>query len=642
MSKRNQLQKKAIEDITNTYSSDNGIFFGEYPTGSGKTKILLESAIKILNEHDTSVIIATANNALVFDMLSKAKEYNIPSENIEVLIGKKNYVDLDVIRNQVFLNEAGLTLKQVADYLEINPEPLIYDFVEHFQLPHVFEDVIGFVDIEIPVDELLVQEKISNKFSQKIASIVDRKKVFITNHFFLILIYAQIGRTNMQINKIAKIPILMDEAHQINDAATAFFSNTFSPYRLSIYLSLMAETKMAKKNKVMLHSFNKYFKEICTYNDSDVILEKLRDDVLRKNKFDKLKVLVNKLNEKKRINVVEQKHLNNLKQELMEMIYLIKKPYLNVSYSAIKKVPTISSVLIDSAIGLRNMWIKNKSMIVAISGTFRISKNSGFYENEWSFKQIGFLRFKSRDGKLLDKYSQRWNDRISINRTFMIEESIFDKNKAIRFILDELYYIPPKVSKDTKLAIVHMQNWIENIAAKMASDFIYKNCLILMTSFENCEMLYNELSKKENLQKMGYTILYSTADKSMRYLQEEYKKLANKGNRTILIGNISFFTGIDLPNELVNTLIIGKLPFEPNIFLKKGTENQNNYSSIINNKNKAIITFRQGIGRGLRNNDDRVFIAICDPRIYNKKNASFLYFIESMSIPHKMQKTINT
>ena len=67
-----------------------------------------------------------------------------------------------------------------------------------------------------------------------------------------------------------------------------------------------------------------------------------------------------------------------------------------------------------------------------------------------------------------------------------------------------------------------------------------------MTSFENCEMLYNKLSKKENLQKMGYRILYSTSDKSMRYLQEEYKKLAMNGNRTILIGNISFFTGIDL------------------------------------------------------------------------------------------------
>lgn len=115
--------------------------------------------------------------------------------------------------------------------------------------------------------------------------------------------------------------------------------------------------------------------------------------------------------------------------------------------------------------------------------------------------------------------------------------------------------------KDTKLAVEHMQNWIENIANKMANDFIYKNCLILMTSFENCEMLYNELSKKENLQQMGYTILYSTTDKSMRYLQEEYKKLAMNGNKTILIGNISFFTGIDLPNELINTLIIGKLPF---------------------------------------------------------------------------------
>ena len=35
---------------------------------------------------------------------------------------------------------------------------------------------------------------------------------------------------------------------------------------------------------------------------------------------------------------------------------------------------------------------------------------------------------------------------------------------------------------------------------------------------------------------------------------------------------------------------------------------------------------------------DKVFIAVCDPRIYDKKNASFLYFIESMSVPHKMQK----
>lgn len=151
---------------------------------------------------------------------------------------------------------------------------MIYDFIEHFHLPHVFEDVIGFVDLEVPVDDLLVQEKVSNKFAQKIASIAIRKKVFITNHFFLILIYAQIGRTNMQINEIAKMPILMDEAHQINDAATAFFSNTFSPYRLSIYLSLVSETKMAKKDTAMLHSFNKYFKEICTYDKSDAILEK--------------------------------------------------------------------------------------------------------------------------------------------------------------------------------------------------------------------------------------------------------------------------------------------------------------------------------------------------------------------------------
>jgi len=637
MAKRLQLQKKAIEDITDKYYSQENIFFGEYPTGSGKTKILLESAIKVLQERDTPVIIATANNALVFDMLHKANEYQISTDLIEVLIGKKNYVDVDIVKSKIFLDESGLTLNQVEDYLKMNSEPLIYDFIEYFQLPHLFEEVIGFVDLEIPVDELLIQEKVSNKFAQKISSIASRKKVYLTNHFFLILIYAQIGRTNMQINEIAKIPILIDEAHQLHDAATAFFTNTFSPFRLSIYLALVADSKVSKRDGNRLKDFTTYFKDLCTYDKSDVIVEKLKNDAIQQNKFEKLKELVNKLSDKKNISVVDQKHLRNLKQELMEMVFLVKKPYLNVTFSAIKKVPTLSSVLLDAAVGLRNMWVKNKSMMVFISGTFRISKYSGFHENEWSFKQIGFLRFKPKEGKLLDKYFTKWNDRLTSNRTFIIEESIFEKNQAIRYILEDLYYTPPKVSKDSKLALEHMQNWVKLIAEKMANDFIYKNCLILMTSFENCEMLYNELSKKDNLQKMGYTILYSTSDKSMRYLQEEYKSHARSGDKTILIGNISFFTGVDLPNELINTLIIGKLPFEPNYFLKKRESDEFHYGSVINNKNRAIITFRQGIGRGLRNNNDKVFIAICDPRIYYKKNSNFLYFIESMSFPHKMQ-----
>mgnify|MGYP003621903755 FL=1 len=50
---------------------------------------------------------------------------------------------------------------------------------------------------------------------------------------------------------------------------------------------------MAKKDTAMLHSFNIYFKEICTIDKSEAILEKLKDDVIQKNKFEKLKVLVN-------------------------------------------------------------------------------------------------------------------------------------------------------------------------------------------------------------------------------------------------------------------------------------------------------------------------------------------------------------
>jgi len=635
MPKRDLLQKNAIENITEKYYNSSQILFAEYPTGSGKTKILLESALKIFKEQDTSVIISTSNNTLVFDMIHKAIEYGLDCSDIEPLIGKKNYVDLDIIQTDTFLEESGLKIEDVKEYLSNHEEPLIFQFMEHFNLPHIFEDIISFEDIEIPVDELLIQKKLSNKFSQKISKIFKTKKVYITNHFYMILIYNQIGKDNLDINYISRVPLLLDEAHQLHGAANNFFTNTISLYRSMIYLGLLSKLKFSKKDIKVLTKYMHYFKDLCDEDDADFILKTLRKDIVQKDYIEPLKQVVNKLSNKKNLPALEQKYIRNIKEELLTIYYLMKNPHLQVSFSAIKKMPTITSIAVDAPIGLRKMWAKNKSMIVCISGAFRVVSNSTFHNNKWSFYQIGFIPFKARDHKPLDNYYQRWNDRLITNRVFLVEESIFEKQQAIRATVRELQYTPPKINKDSELSLTYTLSWVKLIAAKMAKDFVYKNTLILMTSFDNCEMLYNELIEKDDLKRKNYNILYSTQDKSMRFLQEEYKKSAKSGRPTILIGNISFFTGIDLPNELLNTLIIGKLPFEPNEFLKKKIINHSAFSSVINNRNKAIVTFRQGLGRGIRNKHDRVFIAICDPRLYDKKNKNFLYFLQEMSVSHK-------
>lgn len=635
MPKRDLLQKTAIHNITEKYYNSSQIFFAEYPTGSGKTKILLESALKIFKEQDTSVIISTSNNALVFDMIHKAQEYGLDCSDIEPLIGKKNYIDVDIVQTETFLEESGLKIEDVKEYLSNHEEPLIFQFMEYFNLPHIFEDIISFEDIEIPVDELLVQEKLSNKFSQKISKIFKTKKIYITNHFYMILIYNQIGKNNLDINHISKVPLLIDEAHQLHGAANNFFTNTISLYRSMIYLRLLSKLKFSKKDIKILTKYTHYFKDLCDEDDGEYILKTLRKDIVQKDYIEPLKQVVNKLSNKKNLPALEQKYIRNIKEELINIYYLMKNPHLQVSFSAIKRLPTITSIAVDAPIGLRKMWAKNKSMIVCISGAFRVSTNSTFHDNKWSFYQIGFIPFKARDHKPLDNYYQQWNDRLTTNRVFLVEESIFDKQQAIRATVSELQYTPPKISKDSELSLTYTLSWVKLIASKIAEDFVYKNTLILMTSFDNCEMLYEELSQKENLKKSNYNILYSTADKSMRFLQEEYKKSARSGVPTILIGNISFFTGIDLPNELLNTLIIGKLPFEPNEFLKKKIINHSAFSSVINNRNKAIVTFRQGLGRGIRNKHDRVFIAICDPRLYDKKNKNFLYFLQEMSVSHR-------
>lgn len=51
---REYIQLQAINDISKVYFSDNNIYMAELGTGSGKTKILLDSAFEILKKTQIS------------------------------------------------------------------------------------------------------------------------------------------------------------------------------------------------------------------------------------------------------------------------------------------------------------------------------------------------------------------------------------------------------------------------------------------------------------------------------------------------------------------------------------------------------------------------------------------------------------
>lgn len=71
---RELIQSQAIKEISEIYYNDNNIYMAELGTGSGKTKILLDSAYEILKETKKSIIISTYSNQLVSQMKAEAEK----------------------------------------------------------------------------------------------------------------------------------------------------------------------------------------------------------------------------------------------------------------------------------------------------------------------------------------------------------------------------------------------------------------------------------------------------------------------------------------------------------------------------------------------------------------------------------------
>lgn len=125
-------------------------------------------------------------------------------------------------------------------------------------------------------------------------------------------------------------------------------------------------------------------------------------------------------------------------------------------------------------------------------------------------------------------------------------------------------------------------------------------------------------------------------EKEKSYLLAEFR--ANSHNR-VLLATSSFWEGVDIKGQALSLLIIDKLPFESpsdpllNARLKairdKGGDPFYDYQLP-----QAIITLKQGVGRLIRDSEDKGIILIADPRVYTREYSHLIL----KSLP-QMKKT---
>ncbi|MDQ7090261.1 MAG: ATP-dependent DNA helicase [Methylococcales bacterium] len=147
---------------------------------------------------------------------------------------------------------------------------------------------------------------------------------------------------------------------------------------------------------------------------------------------------------------------------------------------------------------------------------------------------------------------------------------------------------------------------------------------------------YRNLNRAEELlkDKLDYSLLVQ-GSRPKTVLLDEFKRDGN----AILLGTSSFWEGVDVRGEALSCVIIDKLPFaspfEPVLKARLAAMKKQGRNGFFEYQvPAAAIALRQGVGRLIRDIDDRGVLMVCDPRLL--KRAYGQTFLDS--VPN-MQRT---
>ncbi len=128
--------------------------------------------------------------------------------------------------------------------------------------------------------------------------------------------------------------------------------------------------------------------------------------------------------------------------------------------------------------------------------------------------------------------------------------------------------------------------------------------------------------------KIAYPLLVQ-GSRSKGVLLEEFKK----SGQAVLLATASFWEGVDVRGDALSCVIIDKLPFaspgDPVLKARMAAmEKQGRNPFFEHQLPSAIIMLRQGVGRLIRDVDDRGVLMVCDPRLL--KRAYGQMFLDSL------------
>ena len=671
---RYEYRKQQIEmlkSVTDAFNQDR-IALIEAGTGTGKSLAYLIPAVFWSKKNQERIVISTHTINLQEQLIEKdipllEKCCEFPFKGVLVK-GRNNYVCQrkvhalhsdggtlieDTLRQQLndLLDWAAKTLDGSKSDLNFVPKDDVWEAIQSeadqcTRLKCRFYDTCFFY------------------IARRSAASAD---ILIVNHYLLMADLVMRQETKGYETAAILPPfrkIILDEAHHLEDVATANLSSIITRLKIIKPLGKLINVKDNKKG--LLHYLKSKLNEVCSVRDNPIamhITDKINTEIIEarhflydatQNTFEVLslsltdyiarKNLQKNREEETKLRITEQFTATDLWQNTIEdnlkelirnintFVSLLKTLLDEIGELSKKSQDIVSSVIIDIASCATRLKLAANAVAFFISPA---EKHCKWIEIK-KYKESINVRFCSAplsvaEGLktcLYDNYNTLilTSATLAVNRSFLFFKKNIGLSQNAEHRLSELILDSPFDYKKqailgipTDIPEPNETGYISALEENILKTIEISNgrALILFTSYSLLDTLYKKLEPP--ITHLGYTCLKQGTN-NRHILLETFKN----DKTSVLLATDSFWEGIDVKGDALECVILTRLPFkvptEPIIEARSeeiertGGDPFYDYSLPL-----AVIKFKQGFGRLIRSRDDRGVVILFDRRIVTRK-----------------------
>ena len=416
--------------------------------------------------------------------------------------------------------------------------------------------------------------------------------------------------------------IVLDEAHEFMDRTTQAVTEEITAARVSRAANMARKHMPGKAGDGLFKASEKFAKAIGDYADD------LKVDPTKAGRLDKLpSVLEAPLRAVKEgvvavtaliaadaeiidpNSMAERARVKGALNEISQTATKLLKPghthvlWFEPTYSTLYLAPlAVSDVLRGNLL--------TKTPVIATSATLTVGKSFDAIAKNIGFVIGGKNEDEIEDG---DEKNEQKDGMDPANLQILDVGSPFDfANQGMLYLPKDL----PEPGRDgpSKEALVELGELIEAAGGRT---------LALFSSWRGVEAADEHL--REVLAELKLPIITQRRGDSVGPLVEKFAK----DEKSILLGTISLWQGIDVPGPACTLVAIDRIPFprpdEPVLSARAAEADAAGGSGFMQiSLPRAALLLAQGTGRLIRSLDDRGVVAILDSRIVNKRYGSIL------------------